>query len=669
MTDPNPLLDPRGLPHFASIESGHVMPAVEAVLERNRRELDRALRSDPPGPELLEVVFDGDERLHRAWGPVRHLHAVRDAPALRREFNLARTAVTAWSSERSHDPRLLRAYRALVSRAGRSTAETRFLRGEICQLRLEGAELGPADQRRYAQIRRELSALSSRFSEQLLDATDAGAIELSDPDELAGLPASVVEAAARLAGRPDRWRFSLQQPSLQPFLTHAQRRERREEIYRAYFTRASSGPLDNTPVIERILELRSEAARLLGFDSWAARTLERRMAHSPEDVESFLLDLAHRTRPHAERELEELRDFASDAGAPGELEAWDLPFWSERLREREYGFSEETLRAYLPLPAALEGLFAMALRLYGIRVEPREGVETWDPAVRYLDVRDESGEARGGLYLDLYARPHKRGGAWMDSARERRRRGPHQELPVAYLVCNFAAPTPDAPARLTQREVATLFHEFGHTLHHVLTRVEVPGVAGLRGVEWDAVEFPSQLHENWAWEPESLGSFARHHRSGEPMPARLLEQVHASRHFQAGLQMLRQLEFALFDLRLHTRFEPGGRQSVQECLEEVRREVAVVTPPSWSRFQNGFAHIFSGGYAAGYYAYKWAEVMAADAFSRFASEGLFNRETGRDLARCVLERGGSDDPAALFEAFRGRPAQVDALLRQCGLEG
>jgi oligopeptidase A len=512
-----------------------------------------------------------------------------------------------------------------------------------------------------------MSKLSAKFGENLLDDTNDYEMLLTDPEQLAGLPETVVAAAAELAGRAGTWKFTLQLPSYQPFMTFAESRERRAELYRAYFTRATASERDNGPIIDRLLELRREAAGLLGYSSWAERTLVKRMAGSPAEVESFLLDLARRSRPLAERELRSLRDFAATAGGPGTLEAWDLQFWSERLRQREFGFSEEELRCYFPEAAVLEGLFVVARRLYGLEIRERGGVQTWDPSVRFFDVRDETGALRGGLYLDLYAREGKRGGAWMDEALLRRRTAAGIEPPVTYLVCNFARPTADIPSLLTHRDVATLFHEFGHALHHILTVVDVPGLAGLRGVAWDAVEFPSQFHENWAWQPECLRLFARHYRTGEPVPEPLLERLLASRRFQAGLQMLRQLEFALFDLRLHTSFVPGGRKSVQECLEEVRHAVAVVTPPGWSRFQNGFGHVFGGGYAAGYYSYKWAEVLAADAFSSFEERGIFDPEAGRAFMRCILERGGSDEPAKLFEDFRGRPPRIDALLRQCGI--
>jgi oligopeptidase A len=646
--------------------------AIEAVLAQNRAGLERALGSgEPTWDAVAGTLFDCEDRLHRAWGPVRHLHGVRDEPELRDAFNAALPLVTAYSTELSQNPQVYAALNALASDGSLGAPEQRWIERERVSFRLGGAELPAAEQARLAEIRLELSKLSSKFNENVLDATNEYEMVISETAELEGLPETARTAAAEAAGRPGAWRFTLQLPSYQAFMTHAASRERRRELYRAYFTRATSGDLDNGPLMDRLLALRQEAAGLLGYSNWAERTLTLRMARSPEEVEGFLLDLARRTRPLAERELETLIAFSRDSGGPAQPEAWDLAYWSERLREHECGFSDEEVRAYFPEPAVLEGLFGTAQRLYGVRFEPRDDVETWNPDVRYLDVLDEDGSIRGGLYLDLWAREGKRGGAWMDEAVLRRRIGAEgQELehPVAYLVCNSGRPSGGTPALLTHREVQTLFHEFGHSLHHVLTRVDVAGVAGLRGVDWDAVEFPSQFHENWAWQPESVRLFARHHASGEPMPEALLERVLGSRRFQAGLQMLRQLEFALFDLRLHTRFEAGGRESVQDCLEQVRRELAVVFPPEWSRFQNGFGHIFGGGYAAGYYSYKWAEVLAADAFSRFEERGIFDAESGRDFLRCVLERGGSAPPGELFERFRGRPPRIDALLRQSGIE-
>jgi oligopeptidase A len=664
----NPLLESRGLPSFAAIRPEDVAPAIESTLTGNRGALDAVLERGEHGWQgLAEPLFDCEERLHRAWGPVRHLHGVRDEPSLRDAFNIALPRVTEYSTEILQNRGLFEALRDLAGRPELDAAQRRWADQKLIDFRLGGAELESEAKARFAEICLELSKLSSKFGENLLDETNDYAMVLTDPAELAGLPETVVAAAAEAAGRAGAWKFSLQLPSYQPFMTFAESRARRAELYRAYFTRATAGGRDNGGIIDRILELRCEAAALLGYAHWTERTLVRRMARSSEEVESFLLDLARRARPRAERELDSLHELARTEGGPETLESWDLPFWSERLRQREFGFSEEELRGYFPEPAVVEGLFGVARRLYGLEIREREGVETWDPHVRFFDVHDEAGVLRGSLYLDLYAREGKRGGAWMDEAVLPRRGATGLEPPVAYLVCNFAPPTADVPSLLTHRDVATLFHEFGHALHHVLTAVDVPGLAGLRGVAWDAIEFPSQFHENWAWQPECLRLFARHYRTGEAIPAPLLERLLASRRFQAGLQMLRQLEFALSDLRLHTTFVPGGSRSVQDCFDGVREEIAVVRPPAWSRFQNGFGHVFGGGYAAGYYSYKWAEVLAADAFSSFEERGIFDPTTGRAFMRCILERGGSDEPARLFEEFRGRPPRIDALLRQCGI--
>ena len=669
MQDPgNPLGEARGLPRFARIRPEHVEPAVESALRANRATLEQVLaRGSSDWDDLAEPLFDCEERLHRTWGPVRHLHGVRDEPPLRDAFNAALPSVTEYATEVAQNRRLFEALQALAQRSDVEPAQRRWLEQELIDFRLGGVDLENGAKARFAEMRLELSKLSSKFGENLLDETNDYELVIETESELAGLPGTLRAAAAEAAGQRGAWKFTLQHPSFQPFMTFAESRERRAELYRAYFTRATEGERDNGSIIERLLELRSQAAELLGFPSWTARTLVKRMAQSADEVEAFLLDLARRTRPFAERELRMLQEFARAEGGPETLEAWDLPFWSERLRQREFGFSEEELRAYFPEAAILEGLFTVVQRLYGLTIRERADVETWHPDVCFYDVRDDSGSLRGSLYMDLHAREGKRGGAWMDDAVARRRTALGLETSVAYVVCNFASPVADVPSLLTHRDMTTLFHEFGHALHHVLTQVEVPGVAGLRGVAWDAIEFPSQFHENWAWQPESLGMFARHHRTGAPIPERLLGPLLASRRFQAGLQMLRQLEFALFDLRLHTSFVPGGPSSVQQCLDEVRDEVAVTQPPPWSRFQNGFSHIFGGGYAAGYYSYKWAEVLAADAFSSFEERGIFDPATGRDFMRCVLERGGSDDPAKLFEEFRGRPPEIDALLRQSGI--
>src|SRR5262245_27794848 len=669
MLDPaNPLHATRGLPRFASIRAEQVIPSLQAVLAENRATVARVLATgvfDWAG--LAEPLIEGEDRLHRCWGPVGHLHAVRDEPALREAYNQGLPLLSAYATEVAQNPAFYAAMKALAKAPGLDPVQRRWVELELIDLRMGGAELSEAVKPRFAAIQAELAQLAAKFSENVLDATNAFAMDLTDPAELRGLPASAVAAAAAAAGEPGRWRFTLQFPSYEPFMRYAERRERRRDLYAAFVTRASTGALDNGPVIDPILALRREAAGLLRFPHWGARALVKRMAGSVDEIVAFLEDLARRSRPRAERELAELRAFVREAGGPEPLEAWDIPYWSERLRQRDYAFSEEDVKAYFPEPACVDGLFTVVGRLYGIRAEPRTDVETWHPDVRFFDIRDGGGALCGGLYTDLHARTGKREGAWMDEAVVRRRTAAGLEAPVAYLNCNFPTPTADAPALLRHDDVSTLFHEFGHCLHHILTRVDVPGVSGINGVPWDAVELPSQFHEYWVWEREAPKLFARQWKTGEPLPESLFAKMDAARNFQSGLQMLRQIEFALFDMRLHTTFEPGGTESVQECLDRVRREVALLVPPPWNRFQNGFGHIFAGGYAAGYYSYKWAEVLAADAFSKFEERGVFDRATGDEFRHCILERGGSEDAATLYRAFRGRAPTIDALLRHSGI--
>ncbi len=675
MSNSNPLLETHDLPRFRAIRPEHVLPALEAVLAENREAIRRALRGgqlDWSG--LAEPLLDCEDRLQRCWGPVVHLHAVCDEPALREAFNAGLPLVTDYQTELSQNTELYRALKQLAAEDDQSGEQRRWLELELIDVRLGGAELDPERKARLAELRRESSERATRFNENVLDATNAWQMRIVDRAELDGLPESAIEAAAESAieagaqsGPDGVWSFTLHFPSFQPFMTFAADRKRREEMYRAYHTRAASGDLDNGPLIERILELRRESAELLGFAHWGERSLVKKMADSVEEVMDFLTDLARRSRDAAHREFEALAAFARERGGPDPLEAWDILYWAERMRQELYAFSVEEVRAYFPLDAALEGLIGVARRLYGLAITERSDVETWHDSVRYLEIRDEDGELRGGLYLDLFARPGKRSGAWADGAAYRRRTSQGVRPPIGYLVCNFSAPTQKRPSLLTHRDVLTLFHEFGHSLHHTLTRVDVPGVSGFQGVAWDAVELPSQFHENWAWQAEALEAFARHWQTGAVLPRPLLDKLIAAKNFQSGMAMVRQLEFALFDMQLHTSFDPGGPDAVQACLDRVRSEVAVVIPPDWNRFQNGFGHIFGGGYSAGYYSYKWAEVLAADAFSKFEENGIFDRDTGREFLHCILEKGGSEDAAALYRAFRGRPPSIDALLRQSGI--
>ena len=675
----NPLLDLSGLPRFRDIRPEHVAPAVDYMLVRNRARIQALLAGDaePTWDGFAQPMEDLDEALERVWAPVAHLNAVCDSPALREAYDACLPRLSAYATEVSQDPRVYRAYRAIRSGPEYprlSLAQRRLLDNTLRDLRLAGAELGEADKARFKAIRKELATLASRFDRHLLDATQAWRLHLTDPAELAGLPESARARARARAEQEglDGWLFTLEGPSYLDFITYSARRPLRRRIYEAYVTRASdqgphAGRWDNGPVMGRILALRREMARLLGYPHYAEYSMATKMAGSSDEVLEFLRELAGRARPAARQELAELEDYARAEDGLERLEAWDIPYYSERLREQRYRYAQEAVRAYFPEPVVLRGLFELVRRLYGVEVREAGPAQVWHPDVRLYEIRDRDGALRGRFYLDLYARRHKRGGAWMDECIGRKRTAEGVQVPVAFLTCNVSPPVGDAPALLTHDEVVTLFHEFGHGLHHMLTRVDHVGVAGINGVAWDAVELPSQFMENWCWEPEVLGFLSGHVETGAPLPGDLLDKMRSARNFQAGMQMLRQIEFALFDMLLHRDPAADGPGRIQAVLDRVREEVAVVRPPAFNRFQHGFAHIFSGGYAAGYYSYKWAEVLSADAFSRFEEEGLFNPRVGRDFLVHILEAGGTREPAELFRAFRGRPPRIDALLRHSGL--
>lgn len=675
----NPLLAMTGLPPFSRIRPGHVAPAVDALLHEGRTLVaDLLARDEPPTwAGLVAPIAHFQHRLGRVWSPVRHLHSVADSPELREVYDACLGRLTAFYTELGQNRYLYQAYRAIAEgpeNAALDPAQRKILQDALREFRLAGVDLPAAEQSRFKAIREELAGLSSRFSQNVLDATEAWTLAVDDPERLRGLPPSALDLLARNAAARGRegWLLTLDVPSYLPVLTYAEDRDLRREAYTAYTTRASdqgphAGRFDNGPVMEDILALRHELASLLGYASYAEYSLERKMARSVDQVLGFLHDLAERTRPVAEGELREVSDFARERDGLASLEAWDIPYYSERLRRERFAFSQEDLRPYFPLPRVLEGLFLVAGRLYGLEVTTEGAVDAWHPDVRFFTIRERDGAVRGHFYLDLYARPGKRAGAWMDECVVRlHENGVHHD-PVAYLVANFTPPGEDQPALLTHQEVLTLFHEFGHGLHHMLTRVDYPDAAGINGVAWDAVELPSQLMENWCWEREALDLFARHVDHGGPIPPDLLGRMQAARSFQSGMQMLRQLEFALFDMRLHAEYDPRRGARVQELLEEVRARVAVVHPPAFNRFAHGFSHIFAGGYAAGYYSYKWAEVLSADAFSAFEEAGVFSEETGRRFREAILEQGGSREAMELYREFRGREPTIDALLRHSGI--
>ena len=672
----NPLLDFNGLPRFAELKPEHVAPAMDQLLAQGRATVARVSEADAPctWDVFVTPLEDANERVARAWGQVAHLHGVLDSPALRDAYNANLPKLTRYWTELGQDEQLFRRYRALRDSgafADLSPARKRQVRNALRDFRLGGAELAPDRKTRFGAIQDELAQLGAKFAENVLDATNAYSIVIEDPARLTGLHEDLL-AAAREAAQEDGcngWKFTLHAPSYLPLMQYAEDRVLRATLYRESVTRASEfgrPEWDNTPLIARILELRREEALLLGYPNFAEVSLVPKMADTPEQVLDFLEDLSRRARPSAERDAQELREFARSELGIERLEAWDLAFASEKLRARRYAFSDNEVKQYFPEDAVIAGLFHLVETLYGVRIAP--GVApVWHPDVRFFDIRDAGGALIGQFYTDLYARETKRGGAWMDDAIGRRRTAKGVQTPVAYLNCNFSRPVGNRPALFTHDEVITLFHEFGHCLHHLLTRGEDLGVSGINGVEWDAVELPSQFMENFCWEWDVLSRMTRHVDTGAALPRALFDKMLAAKNFHSGLATLRQVEFALFDMHLHFDFEPDVGRSALTLLEEVRAKVAVLEPPAYNRFPNNFSHIFGGGYAAGYYSYKWAEVLSADAYSLFEENGVLDAATGARFRDEVLAVGGARPAAESFRAFRGRDPQVDALLRHNGM--
>ncbi|NMG37206.1 oligopeptidase A [Azoarcus sp. TTM-91] len=681
----NPLLDFSGFPRFSDARPEHVAPAVRGLLEENRALIAR-LTADTAAPtwaNFVEPMNEAGERLGRAWGVVGHLHSVMDVPEWREAYNEMLPEVSRFYAEVGQNLALFHKFKALhdgPEYASLSPVRQRILDNELRDFRLSGAELPDAVKPRFQEIQEEQSQLGAKFSENILDATNAHSEWVSDEAGLAGIPEdarAAARAAAEKDGKPG-WKFTLHMPSYLPVLQYADDRGLRERMYRAYATRASEASKpewDNGPLIGKILALREEEAQLLGYRNFAEVSLVPKMADTPEQVLAFLRDLATKAKPFAERDLAELKAFAARELGLAELFPWDVAYASEKLRQARYAFSEQEVKQYFPEPKVLDGLFGVIRTLYKVDILPDEAPK-WDPDVRFFRIEKE-GELVGHFYLDLHARETKRGGAWMDSARSRHRRpAGGMETPVAYLVCNFPGPVNGKPATFTHDDVLTLFHECGHGLHHLLTKVEELAVSGIHGVEWDAVELPSQFMENFCWEWDVLSGMTAHVDTGEPLPRALYDKMIAAKNFQSGMQTVRQLEFSMFDLRIHSDIVAGGQpvpmEKVFGVLDEVRREVAVLFPPAWHRFPNSFSHIFAGGYAAGYYSYKWAEVLSADAFEAFEEAGagkgsLLDAETGTRFWREILAVGGSRPALESFKAFRGREPKVDALLRHNGM--
>ncbi len=673
----NPLLQPYDLPPFSAIRAEHVKPAIEQILAENREQLHALLVTNPDEwtwADLVEPLDEMGERLSRAWSPVSHLNAVMNSPEIRDAYNACLPLLSEYFTELGQNQALFEAYTQLSESdnfADLDGAQQTIIQHALRDFRLSGIALPPEQQKRYGELQMRLSELQSRFSNQVMDATQAWTKHITDAAELDGLPESALAQAQQAAEARDLdgWLITLEFPSYYAVMTYAHDRALREELYTAYATRASdqgpnAGEHDNGPLIEEILALRQELAELLGYPNYAELSLTTKMAESTDQVLGFLRDLAKRSKPAAEADLQALREYAKEQGCD-DLKTWDMGYYSEKLQQHRYAISDELLRPYFPVNKVINGMFEVAERLYGVQMREVSDFDRWHADARLYEVV-EDGEVIGRFFLDLYARSNKRGGAWMDGARDRRRLpGGDLQKPVAYLVCNFTPSIGGKPALLTHNEVTTLFHEFGHGLHHLLTRVDYPSASGINGVAWDAVELPSQFMENWCWEPEGLALISGHHETGEPLPQDLLDKMMAARNFQSGMGMLRQVEFSLFDFELHARRHP--ERNVQQVLDAVRDETSILRPPTFNRFQNGFSHIFAGGYAAGYYSYKWAEVLSSDAFSRFEEEGIFNEETGRAFRDNILAKGGSKEPMDLFVAFRGREPSIDALLRHSGL--
>ena len=687
MSNDNPLLDLQGLPPFDRIRADHVTPAVDSLLAQAEAALEKAVSPELPADyDALSAVLDvATERLSRAWGAVRHLNAVLDTPALRAAYTENLPRITEFHTRLGADERLFAKYKAILATPASqsmSPARRRALANTVRDFVLSGAELQGEERQRFAQIQESQAELARRFSEHVLDATDSHALYVDEAD-LDGVPDDAIQsarAAAQAEGREGRegCKLTLHFPSYFPVMQYGRNRALREKLYTAYVTRASEfGPSerDNGPLMRELLALRQEEARLLGKSSYAEVSLVPKMAQSPQQVIDFLRDLARRARPGAERDLAELRAFARDELGLPDLQAWDMPFASERLKEKRYAFSDQEVKPYFVQERVLDGLFRIIETLFEVRIRP-DAAPVWHPSVRFYRIeRPSAGDAApelvGQFYLDPHARAGKRPGAWMDGMRERwARPGSGLQTPVAHLVCNFAPPLDGRPALLTHDDVQTLFHEFGHGLHHLLTQVDDLGVSGISGVEWDAVELPSQFMENLCWEWEVLQRLTAHVDSGEPLPRHLFDRMLAAKNFHSGLQMLRQVEFSLIDMRLHA--EPGNESRIDALAAEVRAEVALVPTPAFNRFLNSFSHIFAGGYAAGYYSYKWAEVLSADAWSAFeeaATTGsVLDMPTGRRYRRAVLEAGGSRSAMESFKTFRGREPRIDALLRHQGLD-
>ncbi|MGH1472010.1 MAG: M3 family metallopeptidase [Cellvibrionaceae bacterium] len=689
-TNKNPLLQEAALPLFSKIKPEHVVPAIQTIIDENRKALAEQLAQlKQPSWDTLVVPFESrEDRLSKAWSPVGHLNSVMNSEELRNAYTEALQLLTEYSTEVSQNKDLFRAYEAFSKSEEcqlLSTAQKKTISNSVRDFKLAGVDLDEKNKKRYAEIKQRLSELSTQFSNHVLDATQGWYKHITDKEVLSGLPETATESAKQAAESKqlEGYVITLDIPSYLAVMTYADKRALREELYQAYSTRASSlgksidknidpKQWDNSPLITEILSLKHELSNLLGFNHYAERSLATKMASTPDEVLSFLTELAETALPAAKIEMEELKTFAKNEYGIDNVSAWDIAYYSEKRREAVFALSEEELRPYFPAEKVIEGLFQVAGKLFDVSFEKKPEVETWHKDASYYSIK-RKGKEIAGFYFDIYARENKRGGAWMDECRVRRIADKSAvnvngiQLPVAYLTCNFTAPTDSTPSLLKHMEVTTLFHEFGHGLHHMLTEIDCPAVSGINGVAWDAVELPSQFLENWCWQEEVIPMISSHYETGEPLPKALLDKMLKAKNYQSAMQTVRQVEFALFDFRLHLEYDPNNPQDPQKLLDSVRRQVAVSLPPEYNKFQNSFSHIFAGGYAAGYYSYKWAEVLSSDAFSLFEEQGIFDDDASLRFQKNILEKGGSEDAMDLFVSFRGREPSIEPLLRHSGI--
>ncbi len=675
----NPLFNLKPLPKFSEVKPEHVLPALDEILKENREQIAKMLEQGThwTWDNLMHVLEEIDDRLSQMWSVINHLAAVCSTEELRKVYDAALPKLSEYSTEMGQHIGLYTAIKSLTeeNRFNKlNHAQQRVLENEMRDFRLAGVHLSPEAKKHYGELQQLLSLLTAKFEHNLMDATHAWTMLIQEEKELAGLPPMAIAAAKETAKARglEGYLFTLEHPSFSAVMAYADSSQFRHDMYIAYMTRCSdqgpnAGQWDNTDIMRQILVTRKQIAEVLGYANYAELSLVPKMAKKPEEVIHFLNALALASVEKAHEEFNDLKTFAKENYGIEKLEAWDIAYYSEKLRHARYDISQEMLRPYFPENQVLNGLFDIVHLLFGINIKEQKGVDVWHEDIRFFNIFSNSGELRGQFYLDLYARPNKRGGAWMDECRVRRVINSTVQVPIAYLTCNFNRPVGNDPALFTHEEVSTLFHEFGHGLHHLLTTIDYAEVSGINGVPWDAIEFPSQFLENWCWEKPALDLIARHYKTNEPIPDDLFEKMLKAKNFQAAMHMVRQLEFAIFDFHLHMLFNEEEENQIQRFLDEAREQVCVIPIPEFNRFQHGFSHIFSGGYAAGYYSYKWAEVLSSDAFSKFEENGIFDKETGRSFLTNILEQGGAKDPMELFIAFRGREPKVESLLKQIGI--